>query len=749
MTARPLYPVVMCGGAGTRLWPASLESRPKQFLRLTGARSMFQQTVLRVDGIAPNRLFVIGNIHHGEAIESQLAELGVRATILLEPTARDSGPALAAAVAAIAQRDADAIAVVVASDHYIPDAAAFRDAVQTAALAADQGMIVTLGVKASTPSTAYGYIRPKTVSDSSPVRPVAAFVEKPGPAKAASYVEAGYLWNSGNFIFAVDTMLNELDRHAPELTDAAKRAVRDGERDGHTLRLASSFVAAPKISIDYAVMEKTKLAAVLPVDFFWSDLGAWDAVHQACAKDSLGNSASGNCMLVNAERCFVRNELGVPVAAVGVSDIAIIAEPTGVLVCELGASQAVKKVAEKLAVGRRAPAARSPAESLLEWSAKYEHWLDTAALPLWWTLGADHVRGGFHEMLDGAAVPVPSPRRARVQARQAVVYATAEIRGWRGPGREAALHAMRWFRSRHLRDDGLFRGETDSDGRPTDDTATLYDQSFALLAMANLYRMGRAPDGLEREAELLLGRIRQTMGHEQCGFRESHASRFQSNPHMHLLETALAWTEAGGSPSWQALSQEIVALALKRFIDPDDGFVREHFTEKWEPALGERGRIVEPGHQFEWAWLLARWSQLGNEPAAMAAARRLFAAGAHGIDPVRNVAIDALNEDLTVRSSCARLWPQTERLKAALLLHEMQAADADDCYLAHAVSAAESLWRYLDMPTVGLWRDKLLPTNRFVEEPSPASSFYHIAGAVAALKQFRLARQSGIALAAQ
>ncbi|MGH6878250.1 MAG: mannose-1-phosphate guanylyltransferase, partial [Rhizomicrobium sp.] len=371
---RRIQPVVMCGGAGTRLWPASQAARPKQFLALTGAKSMFQQTVLRVDRLASGRCVVIGNIQHAEAIEKQLADLGVAATILLEPCVRDSAPAIAAAVAALAQEDPDGIAVVVASDHYIPDDDAFREAVLIAAEAAQAGMIVTLGVRANHPATAYGYIK-TAASTGLVVQRVEAFVEKPGPAKAAAYFEAGYLWNSGNFIFAVDTMLNEFDRHAPLVADAAKRAVRDAERDGLTLRLARSFASAPKISFDYAVMEKTDRAAVLPVDFFWSDLGAWNAVHEASAKDTSGNSTSGDCTLINVERCFLRNETAVPVAAVGVSDLAIIVEPAGVLICDHSASQAVKSIAETLSVnGRKAGAAAPRTESLTEWADRYEHW---------------------------------------------------------------------------------------------------------------------------------------------------------------------------------------------------------------------------------------------------------------------------------------------------------------------------------------------------------------------------------------
>jgi mannose-1-phosphate guanylyltransferase / mannose-6-phosphate isomerase len=747
VTERRIHPVVMCGGAGTRLWPASQHAHPKQFLRLTGAKSMFQQTVLRVEGIATGRPVIIGNIQHADAIETQLADIGVGAMILLEPCVRDSAPAIAAAVAAIAQDDPDAIAVVVASDHYIPDDAAFREAVLLAAKAAQDGLIVTLGIRPTHASTAYGYIKPAQGSDAASTL-VEAFVEKPGPAKAADYMQAGYLWNSGNFIFAVDTMLNELDRHAPLVADSAKRSVRDAERDGRTLRLAASFASAPKISIDYAVMEKTDCAAVLPVDFFWSDLGAWNAVHDASAKDTSGNSVSGDCTLVNVERCFVRNETNVPVAAIGVSDIAIIAEPTGLLVCDLSSSQAVKSIAEKLSAGRRTAAVQPISDVLTDWAARYDHWLSTCALPLWWSLGADHRHGGFHELLDSNGYAVTAPRRARVQVRQVFVYATAGAMGWPGPSREAALHGMNWFRSHYLRDDGLFRSEVDSDGRVTDDTARLYDQSFVLLAMSSLHALPGASKGFRDDAETLLAAVGNAMRHETGGFRESDASQFQANPLMHLLEAALAWAEAGGGAKWEALADEIVALCLSRFIDPDEGFLREHFTADWEPAVGERGRLVEPGHQFEWAWLLARWSRRRNEAAAELAARRLFAAGARGIDPVRGVAIDALNEDMTIRTSRARLWPQTERLKAALLLHEGR-NDADDSYLAHALAAAESLWRYLELPTRGLWRDKLTPTNRFVDEPSPASSFYHIIGAVAALKQFGGTQEIAVPLAAQ
>jgi mannose-6-phosphate isomerase len=195
---------------------------------------------------------------------------------------------------------------------------------------------------------------------------------------------------------------------------------------------------------------------------------------------------------------------------------------------------------------------------------------------------------------------------------------------------------------------------------------------------------------------------------------------------MHLLESALAWEAAGGGAVWRALADEIVALALARFIDPEGGFLREFFREDWSPAAGDDGRWVEPGHQFEWAWLLARWGTARDDP-QMAAARRLYENGLRGVDRGRGVAIDVLWDDLAPRERRARLWPQTEHLKAALVLGEE----------AEALAAAKALALYLDAPVVGTWRDKLNADGSFADEPAPASSLYHIAGAIFELSRAR------------
>ncbi len=360
-------------------------------------------------------------------------------------------------------------------------------------------------------------------------------------------------------------------------------------------------------------------------------------------------------------------------------------------------------------------------------------WLHGDALPLWWKSGADHAKGGYHELLGLDGRPVAAPRRARVQARQAFVYARAGRLGWDGPAREAAEHGLSYFEPHYRRPDGLFRAMVDADGKPLDERAFLYDQAFALLAMAELFAL-TGEKQLQEKAEALRGAIGASMRHEHGGFRESGDAPFQSNPHMHLLEAALAWAEAGGGDAFEALADQIVVLALSRFIDGRGGYLREFFAADWAPAEGDAGRIVEPGHQFEWAWLLERWSRRRKAPTAHRAAEELFEAGLKGIDPARAVAVDAMDDSLAVRTPRARLWPQTEWLKAAMLLRQSAREEKRSFYETQALTAARALSRYLDTPVKGLWRDKLEPSGAFVEEPAPASSLYHVICAVEALQ---------------
>ena len=300
----------------------------------------------------------------------------------------------------------------------------------------------------------------------------------------------------------------------------------------------------------------------------------------------------------------------------------------------------------------------------------------------------------------------------------------------------AAEHGLNYLTDHFERADGLYRTLVAADGSPMDDTAWLYDQAFVLLARAAQFGASPGRDQLRADAGRHLRAIRAAMSHSAGGFREAGDHPFQANAHMHLLESALAWREVDSDPAWSELAASIVDLALDRFIDPQGGFLREFFDADWRPAAGDDGRLVEPGHQFEWAWLLERWARATGSDRAHKAALTLFQRGREGVDAARSVAVDALSDDLTVTSPRARCWPQTEYIKAALLLAESAPMADATAYRTYAAQGAAGLWRYLETSAPGLWRDKQGADGRFEVEPAPASSLYHIVGAVLALAPY-------------
>jgi mannose-1-phosphate guanylyltransferase/mannose-6-phosphate isomerase len=336
----------MSGGSGQRLWPASRPHLPKPFIPLVGKRSTFDEALgrsLALPDAAP--VTVVAGYAHAPAIRLALKRSGHDGLLILEPEARDSAPAMAAAAHLIAARDPEAIILFLAADHHIPDSHAFAEAVGLAARHAREGWIVTLGVQPDSPSTAYGYIRPGAPQGG--IHHVAAFIEKPDPARAEQCLRDGFLWNSGMFITRADTLIAELEQHAPAVSHAARDAVEQGEHLPHQITLGEAFRAAPKISIDYAVMEKTDRALVAPARFAWSDLGAWNAVLAASNRDESGNSAAGEVVLENVEGCLVRAGRGMTVVVVGGRNLAVIADREAVMVCDLDSADGLKAAVER------------------------------------------------------------------------------------------------------------------------------------------------------------------------------------------------------------------------------------------------------------------------------------------------------------------------------------------------------------------------------------------------------------------
>ncbi|HZP20430.1 MAG TPA: mannose-1-phosphate guanylyltransferase/mannose-6-phosphate isomerase [Bauldia sp.] len=344
-----IVPVILSGGAGTRLWPASTEMRPKPFLPLVGGKSTFAGTLTRVSGRDFSPPVIVANKEHRPLVEEALAAAGIEATVLLEPEGRDTAAAIAAAAAWVAREYGEhAVMLVLAADHLIRNTEGFRASVAVAAAAAAGGPIVVFGVEPSVPATSYGYIRPgEPVAGTKDVRRVVAFVEKPDRSTAEHYIESGYLWNSGNFALTAGTALAELRRHVPEVARAAAAAIDAAKVDGHTVSLdREAFARAPRISFDHAVMEKTDRAAVVAAGFDWSDLGTWSSVWDASEKDETGN-AVGEAVLVETTGSFVASD-GPRVGLVGVENLVVVANNDSVLVAPRERADSVKELVAAL-----------------------------------------------------------------------------------------------------------------------------------------------------------------------------------------------------------------------------------------------------------------------------------------------------------------------------------------------------------------------------------------------------------------
>jgi mannose-1-phosphate guanylyltransferase/mannose-6-phosphate isomerase len=352
MTAPRIHPVILSGGSGTRLWPMSRSAYPKQLMPLVGEQTLLQQTAARAGDAAQFAPpLIVCNEEHRFMMGEQLRRVGIApGAILLEPIGRNTAPAAAAAALVLLREAPDALMLLLPSDHFIADADGFRAAVARAAMAARQGALVTFGIAPSRPETGYGYIRRGTALDDAPgCFAVARFVEKPDLATAETYLrDGGYSWNSGMFLFKAARLVEELERHAPAVVEAARRAVAEAGTDSDFMRLGKgAFAEAPSISLDHAVMERTQHAAVLPVDIGWTDVGSWAALWDIAAKDADGNALIGDVVTQDARGCYVR-AAGRLIAIVGLADTVVVDTPDALLVAARDRAQDVRRIVERL-----------------------------------------------------------------------------------------------------------------------------------------------------------------------------------------------------------------------------------------------------------------------------------------------------------------------------------------------------------------------------------------------------------------
>jgi mannose-1-phosphate guanylyltransferase/mannose-6-phosphate isomerase len=720
MTIRP---VILCGGSGTRLWPLSRPLRPKQFQPLTGSRPMLVETAMRVSagtGESPasrdvefDPPLVIGSVKHRHLIDKLLPECDT----ILEPFARNSGPAIAAATLLADPGDR---LLILPADHHIKDVAAFHRAIKDAAAAVNAEKVVTFGVEPDHPATGYGYIEAQPGDTA--VLDVVQFVEKPDEQTAQAYLESGnFYWNAGIFLFRADTMLAALTTFAPDMVDAVSDALRS--QTGRVRLLdAAAFARAPSMSIDYAVMEPLSRiggVSVVPVKMGWSDIGDHRALLETRALPGESH-VCGPVFAHETSNCSISSD-GPMVAAIGVDHLAIMVNHNRVLVADLSRAQDVKLAAgaaTDCGFGYLLPVAVRE---------RVRSWLFEEALPLWAQRAWDAQRGGFKEALSlrDPAVERGNFRRVRVQARQVYAFAHAKVLGWTGPADTLIADGLAYLYDKAWRDDLGFAHTLGRDGAIIDGRMDTYDHAFALTALAWAHRAGVAAD-IPARIELIVNLLDTRLAGEHGGYRNDDTGGLdlRANPHMHLLEAYLALYEAFDETRWLVRAQAIVELFERHIFDPVHDCVIEHFTPDWR-AHPEQAARIEPGHAYEWAVLLAKFERHSGRDLASWRRRLIVSADARGRDGAAGFALNCVTPTGQRIDAARRLWPQLEMLRARLV-------EPGATGLIEAGRQIEALFAsYLADAGPGLWMDEYDAAGAAVAKDVPASILYHLLSAFA------------------
>ena len=367
---------------------------------------------------------------------------------------------------------------------------------------------------------------------------------------------------------------------------------------------------------------------------------------------------------------------------------------------------------------------------------RLKNWLFQDALPIWERNGIDYESGGFFERLKLDGLGINETQRARVPCRQLYCFIEAGRLGWE-PWKPIVLNGYQYFCENFVDSNGAIISEFDPISGVKNSEFDLYNQAFALFLFAHVANaVSELSEDAEQRATTLLLFLKDNFPHPSGGFNESFDGKLplRSNPHMHLFEAFLAWESFSNKKFWRDETDKIASLCMSRFIEKKTGILREFFDQNWNPMAGDAGRIIEPGHLFEWAWLLVIWGKLRGGESAISVARQLFKLGIqYGYDVEREVLVMQLNDDFTVRNSLSRLWPHTELIKAAILLAKNSNNSEKNLCEEYVIKGIFAIERFFDVHPKGLWRDKLNSNGKFEIEPVPASSFYHIMCALSEL----------------
>jgi mannose-1-phosphate guanylyltransferase/mannose-6-phosphate isomerase len=740
-TSKPsrIVSFVMSGGVGSRLWPLSREDNPKQFHALAGGQSMLVNSVRRMAsrGAGPASVFLVAADRHAKRIGYDLAGIDLKGgRSIFEPIGRNTAAAVAVAAQVTLAEMGDELVMVVPSDHEISTVAAFWQTIEAGVPAALAGNVVVFGIKPLGPETGFGYIEAGGANAGRGDLAVKRFVEKPDLETAKSYVAAGnFYWNAGIFLFRASVMQEAFAAHAPHIWKQVGLALAAAASDEHGTHLPlPQYENIEAVSVDYAIIEKLSNISAVPASFRWNDLGSWQSLLEVSPTDDRGNVIIGDVVAIDCEGTYLRSE-GRLLSAIGLRNMAVVATSDATFVAPVAESQNVKKIVERLEKTGRLETKRTPVHDLMPepgaHAKRVRHWLFEETLPLWSTAGVDILQGGFHEALTFQGEPVGRPKRLRTIARQLYAFAIAGQMGWEGDAAGLVAHGMFFLKSAPRAANGGWPRAIDAQGKIADPAEDLYDHACILLAAAHAHKMGNA-DAKALGAE--------TWGfvdaHLACkdhgGFRETPGGPAprRSNPHMHLLEAYLAWHKATGEAEWLARAAAIVELFKDRFFDADTWTLGEYFNSDWSLLGGEKGYWTEPGHHFEWAWLLVEYSKAANAPDLIKFARKLYASAiANGLNRATGLAYDAVSRDGIPLVRTSRSWPQTEVIKAAIALDGTGGPDMKP----EIESRVGRLFRWhIDPAPQGMWIDLIDERGRTKAQDVPASIFYHLVCALTA-----------------
>jgi mannose-1-phosphate guanylyltransferase/mannose-6-phosphate isomerase len=751
-----LTPIILCGGSGTRLWPKSRLEKPKQFSRFGASHSLLQQTALRFQNgrrsISPQPAIIVGAERFRHEMAEQFEDCAADyQSMILEPFGMDSAPALAVSIVELSRTDPDAICCMVPSDHNISNLDGFYESLEKCVRAIEaHGWVMTIGIQPTEPETQFGYIERGDTSDVTGAYPVLRFHEKPNLVKAKEFFATGrFFWNSGIFCFRVRDMVAAFEAHDLNTWEAAQAAVDAGQRTGRELLLdGNEFSKSTKTSIDYAIMEKLDTIGVVPGAFRWNDLGGWNQIYDVTIdRDDQDNVCHGQVYTHGTSRSYIEASSRL-VAVAGLEDVIVVEEEDCVLVLDRNKAGAVKELHQLMTADRR-PELRSATAGISAQDALV--WLRDVSVPFWAEHGIDRAHGGVFEHLHFDGSPVDDDhKRFRVLPRQ--IYCFAEAR-MMFPDHEIDFEPVLRSLFDHMvatgwHAEGGWIHRYNPDGSVQNPLRDTYDQCFVLLACASLHQATGWPEARAWADKTLNWLDANLLDETHGGYFENNERDLprRANPHMHFLEAMLAWYDLTGEEDYLSRAEKIIGLFEKHFFNAADGVLAEMFDAQWRELPEPIHQLVEPGHHYEWAWLLLRYDRIKPTAGLREKAMRLYL-HARGVGhQASGAALDFINRNgsrpdaskSTKPLDRARCWPQTEALKASVEL-ERNGVAAAGAFRSDMLDLLFS--RYLLTPlnctrlagenaVPGGWVDVLDDNGKSVAPYMPSSTWYHILCAI-------------------